>query len=228
MKPWNPPLASKVSLANCYTSQYAICKQNYPHMKTCDEKQKSLWFKSIICILLISFSSSLIQFSDFTYWTFSKTVMAKLRHSRVGLPNPLLLSTSGRLIILTLFVTFTILILILLAVNYVNNSISRNDLRFIFNSITTTHFPFFISNSYIICSIICRSKDGAGERWVETISWEPRAFLNHHFLVSTFCFIFDKKECWAIVERWWKICVHFSNAKAYLIDLNRQKRNVNI
>ncbi|KAI5418764.1 probable prolyl 4-hydroxylase 10 isoform X2 [Lathyrus oleraceus] len=85
--------------------------------------------------------------------------MAKLRHSRVGLPTPLL-PTSGRLIILTLFVTFTILILILLAVNYVNNSISRNALR---------------------------SKDGAGERWVETISWEPRAFLYHHFLTKEEC-----------------------------------------
>ncbi|KAL5063629.1 hypothetical protein RYX36_025366 [Vicia faba] len=84
--------------------------------------------------------------------------MVKLRHSRAGLPKPLL-STSGRLIILTLFVTFTVLILILLAFNYLN-SISHNTPR---------------------------SKDGAGERRVETISWEPRAFLYHHFLTNEEC-----------------------------------------
>ena len=34
----------------------------------------------------------------------------------------------------------------------------------------------------------CRSGDdeGKAEQWVEAISWEPRAFIYHNFLVSFF------------------------------------------
>ena len=28
--------------------------------------------------------------------------------------------------------------------------------------------------------------EGNGERWLEVISWEPRAFLYHNFLVNLF------------------------------------------
>lgn len=39
---------------------------------------------------------------------------------------------------------------------------------------------------------LCRSEgdEGRAEQWVEVISWEPRAFVYHNFLVSSFFFFF--------------------------------------
>ncbi|KAL5063628.1 hypothetical protein RYX36_025365 [Vicia faba] len=89
--------------------------------------------------------------------------MVKLRHSRDGLRRPSL--TTLQTLILTLAVTFTFFILILLALrfpktNHLNSVSRRNTLR---------------------------SEDGAGEIWVETVSWEPRAFLHHNFLTKEEC-----------------------------------------
>ncbi|XP_058767322.1 probable prolyl 4-hydroxylase 10 isoform X1 [Vicia villosa] len=116
--------------------------------------------------------------------------MVKLRHSRVGLRRPSL--TTLQILILTLAVVFTILILILLTLRIPNsnplNSISHsNTLRFLFNSTTTTLFPFFLFISLSLSYVRCRSEDDARERWVEIISWEPRAFLYHHFLTKNEC-----------------------------------------
>ncbi|XP_058767355.1 probable prolyl 4-hydroxylase 3 [Vicia villosa] len=88
--------------------------------------------------------------------------MVKLRHSRAALRKPSL-STLQTLIFI-LFVIFTIFILILLTpripkFNHLN-SISHNTLR---------------------------SEDDDNKSWVEIISWEPRAFLYHHFLAKDEC-----------------------------------------
>ncbi|AET03705.1 putative procollagen-proline dioxygenase [Medicago truncatula] len=88
--------------------------------------------------------------------------MVKFRHSRLGPRKPSL--TASQTLIFTLFVTFTLLILILLTLripklNHIN-SISHNALR---------------------------SEDNDNKRWVQIVSWEPRAFLYHNFLT--------KKEC---------------------------------
>lgn len=44
----------------------------------------------------------------------------------------------------------------------------------------------------MLCLIWRKSRseedDGEGDRWVEVISWEPRAFVYHNFLVSLFNF----------------------------------------
>ncbi|KAI5418769.1 probable prolyl 4-hydroxylase 10 [Lathyrus oleraceus] len=89
--------------------------------------------------------------------------MVKLRHSRVGLLRPSL--TTLRTLILTLAVAFTFLILILLTLtipksNHLNSVSHRNTLR---------------------------NQNGKEEVWVETISWEPRAFLHHNFLTKEEC-----------------------------------------
>ncbi|WJX88376.1 procollagen-proline 4-dioxygenase [Trifolium repens] len=86
-------------------------------------------------------------------------VMVKLRHSSVR-PRK-----SSQTLIFTLFVTFTFLILILLTLRIPKpnqvNSISRNDIR---------------------------SDDNIDDkRWVEIISWEPRAFIHHNFLTKEEC-----------------------------------------
>ncbi|CAK8561885.1 unnamed protein product [Lathyrus sativus] len=89
--------------------------------------------------------------------------MVKLRHSRDGLRRPSL--TTLRTLILTLAVAFTFLILILLTLtipkpNHLKSISRRNTLR---------------------------SEYGKRELWVETISWEPRAFLHHNFLTKEEC-----------------------------------------
>ncbi|CAI8608971.1 unnamed protein product [Vicia faba] len=89
--------------------------------------------------------------------------MVKLRHSRDGLRRPSL--TTLQTLILTLAVTFTFFILILLALRFPKT----NHL----NSVSRRNTP--------------RSEDGAGEIWVETVSWEPRAFLHHNFLTKEEC-----------------------------------------
>ncbi|WJX88372.1 procollagen-proline 4-dioxygenase [Trifolium repens] len=91
--------------------------------------------------------------------------MVKFKRSRVG---PLkLLFPSSETLIFTLFVTFTFLIIFLILLS-LRIPIPNN-----FNS---------ISHNTLI-----RSKDGAGERWVEIMSWEPRLFLYHNFLTNEEC-----------------------------------------
>ncbi|CAK8561889.1 unnamed protein product [Lathyrus sativus] len=89
--------------------------------------------------------------------------MVKLRHSRVRLLRPSLITLQRP--ILKLALTFTIIILILLSLRIPNSSHLNS-----------------ISHRNAI-----RSEDSASERWVEIISWEPRAFLYHHFLTKEEC-----------------------------------------
>ncbi|XP_058767337.1 probable prolyl 4-hydroxylase 10 [Vicia villosa] len=89
--------------------------------------------------------------------------MVKLRHSRDGLRRPSLTTLQTRILILAVAFTFFILILLALRFpkfNHLNSISRRNTLR---------------------------SEDGEGELWVETISWEPRAFLHHNFLTKEEC-----------------------------------------
>ncbi|CAL5197445.1 unnamed protein product [Lathyrus oleraceus] len=88
--------------------------------------------------------------------------MAKFRHSRAALRKPSL-STLQTLIFI-LFVTFTIFILILL----------------------TLRIPKF-NHLNAISRYTLRSNDDSNKRWVEIISWEPRAFLYHNFLTKEEC-----------------------------------------
>ncbi|XP_045787209.1 probable prolyl 4-hydroxylase 10 [Trifolium pratense] len=85
--------------------------------------------------------------------------MVKFKHSRIGSRKSSLPTTTT--LIFTLFLTFTFLILLSLRIPKSNhlNSISRNTLR----------------------------SDGERERWVEILSWEPRAFLYHNFLAKEEC-----------------------------------------
>ncbi|KAK2408763.1 putative prolyl 4-hydroxylase [Trifolium repens] len=88
--------------------------------------------------------------------------MVKFKHSRI-VPRKWSLPTA-RTLIFTLFVTFTFLVLNLLSLRIPklnhHNSIFHNGLR---------------------------SENGKGERWVEIISWEPRAILYHNFLTKEEC-----------------------------------------
>jgi prolyl 4-hydroxylase len=110
--------------------------------------------------------------------------MVKFKHSRI-VPRKWSLPTA-RTLIFTLFVTFTFLVLNLLSLRIPklnhHNSIFHNGLRFLFNSSTTHISPSPLS--LITIYVLCRSENGKGERWVEIISWEPRAILYHNFLVS--------------------------------------------
>jgi len=69
-------------------------------------------------------------------------------------------------------------------------SISRNAYMCAFYSFTCLiqlhYFPPLVSLIVLCFSLFCRSQaeDEQGERWVEIVSWEPRAFLYHNFLVS--------------------------------------------
>jgi hypothetical protein len=45
----------------------------------------------------------------------------------------------------------------------------------------------------VICFVLFGRNDadeGRAEQWVEVISWKPRAFVYHNFLVSFFFFFF--------------------------------------
>ncbi|RDX67483.1 putative prolyl 4-hydroxylase 10 [Mucuna pruriens] len=102
--------------------------------------------------------------------------MAKARQSRVG---PRRSSRASWTLTLTLLLTCTFLILILLVLGILSipnaNSSSAlskpNDLNSISRNIHITQ----------------AEQDDPGERWVEIISWEPRAFLYHNFLTKEEC-----------------------------------------
>ncbi|KAG5079104.1 hypothetical protein JHK86_003169 [Glycine max] len=110
--------------------------------------------------------------------------MVKGRQSRLGHRKPS--RGSSWPVMLTLLATCSFLILILLALPILSNSNANSSGRLIIkpndlNSIalnTTTH----ISEA---------EYDQLGERWVEIISWEPRIFLYHNFLVSFNSFSFN-------------------------------------
>ncbi|AET03713.1 putative procollagen-proline dioxygenase [Medicago truncatula] len=87
--------------------------------------------------------------------------MVKFKHSNVGLRKPSLITCWT--LFLTLFVTFTFLILIILTLripklNHLNSITHSNTLR-----------------------------NDDNKRWVQIISWEPRAFLYHNFLTKEEC-----------------------------------------
>ncbi|RHN41923.1 putative procollagen-proline dioxygenase [Medicago truncatula] len=89
--------------------------------------------------------------------------MVKFKHSSVGLRKPSLIICWT--LFLTLFVTFTFLILIILTLripkpNHLNSITHSNTLR---------------------------NEDDDNKRWVQIISWEPRAFLYHNFLTKEEC-----------------------------------------
>ncbi|XP_061352237.1 probable prolyl 4-hydroxylase 10 [Gastrolobium bilobum] len=98
--------------------------------------------------------------------------MMKQRHSRVG---PRKSSSMSWTLILTMLVSFTFLILILLALGILSipSTSSRlpkpNDLTSIARNTLLTH------------------SEGEEEKWVELVSWEPRAFVYHNFLTKEEC-----------------------------------------
>lgn len=128
--------------------------------------------------------------------------MAKPRYSRLQ-PRK---SSSSSTLILTLFLVFTFLVLILLALGilsipsssrtdlpkpndltsiahstiqaYVTSPFSLSVINILFNYLIISHFLYFF---------LCFSSDvddDRGEQWVEVVSWEPRAFVYHNFLVG--------------------------------------------
>ncbi|OIW11060.1 hypothetical protein TanjilG_22867 [Lupinus angustifolius] len=113
--------------------------------------------------------------------------MAKPRYSR--LPQRKSSSSSSSLsnstLILTLLLIFTLLVLILLALGIfsIPSSNSRpnfpkpNDLTSI--SHNTIHSRSDNEKE--------EEAEGKGEKWVELISWEPRAFVYHNFLNNEEC-----------------------------------------
>jgi len=129
-----------------------------------------------------------------------KTVMGKLKHSRVGPRKPSL--PTSRTLIFTLFVTFIFLILFLILLSlripkpkHLNSITHINTLRFFFNSTTNIYIFLFALFSLFMTSLsclfyACRRDDDDNKRWVEIVSWEPRAFLYHNFLVSSFPFFY--------------------------------------
>ncbi|XP_020232882.1 probable prolyl 4-hydroxylase 10 [Cajanus cajan] len=103
--------------------------------------------------------------------------MVKARQSRIGPRKPSSRAASSWTLTLTLLVTCSFLILILLALRIFSipndhSGLSKpNDLN---NIARNTH----ITEGDL--------HDGEG-RWVEIVSWEPRAFLYHHFLTKEEC-----------------------------------------
>ncbi|PQQ13471.1 putative prolyl 4-hydroxylase 10 [Prunus yedoensis var. nudiflora] len=98
----------------------------------------------------------------------------KPRHARLQTRKT---SSSSSTLVLTLLVMFTFAILILLALGILSvpsgssgNSAKANDL-----------------SSIVRKSADRNEEEGAGEQWVEVISWEPRAFVYHNFLTKEEC-----------------------------------------
>ncbi|XP_004512180.1 probable prolyl 4-hydroxylase 10 [Cicer arietinum] len=102
--------------------------------------------------------------------------MAKPRYSRLPYRKP---SSSSYTIIFALFIAFTFLILILLVFGIL--------------SIPTTSSRQNLPKPNDLTSIAHNTVDrideeeGKGERWVEIVSWEPRAFVYHNFLTKEEC-----------------------------------------
>ncbi|XVE87488.1 hypothetical protein DITRI_Ditri18aG0121400 [Diplodiscus trichospermus] len=104
--------------------------------------------------------------------------MAKARHSRLTARK-----SSSLTMFLTMLIMFTFLILILLALGILSIPSGNSG---------NSHKPNDLSS--IMHNVVDRSDDdeGRGERWVEVISWEPRAFIYHNFL--------SKAECEYLIE----------------------------
>ncbi|XP_009363441.1 probable prolyl 4-hydroxylase 10 [Pyrus x bretschneideri] len=98
----------------------------------------------------------------------------KPRHARLPARKT---SSRSTTLVLTSLVMFTFVILILLALGILSvpsgssgSSSKANDL-----------------SSIVRHSVERSEEDGAGEQWVEVISWEPRAFVYHNFLTKAEC-----------------------------------------
>ncbi|EXC35294.1 Prolyl 4-hydroxylase subunit alpha-1 [Morus notabilis] len=101
--------------------------------------------------------------------------MAKIRHSRLQGRK----SSSFSTLTFTMLVMFSFVVLILVALGILSvPSSSGGD---------STHKPNDLSS--IVRKNADRSEgdEGKGERWVEVISWEPRAFIYHNFLTKEEC-----------------------------------------
>ncbi|KAI3912565.1 hypothetical protein MKW92_019845 [Papaver armeniacum] len=111
------------------------------------------------------------------------------RNSRITYINKKSLSLTPILAML-LFLSFLIFILLFLGILSL--------------PITSDGFPkaydltSFVRGGRRSTTEILRSKNDRGEQWMEVISWEPRAFIYHNFLVKIFLSInsfFPIKEC---------------------------------
>ncbi|KAI3875771.1 hypothetical protein MKX03_023694 [Papaver bracteatum] len=106
------------------------------------------------------------------------------RNSRITYMNKKSLSLTPILAML-LFMSFLIFILLFLGILSL--------------PITSDGFPkaydltSFVRGGRRSTVEILRSKNDRGEQWMEVISWEPRAFIYHNFLVKIF--FFSSKEC---------------------------------
>ncbi|KAL5557521.1 hypothetical protein UlMin_039757 [Ulmus minor] len=98
--------------------------------------------------------------------------MAKPRNSRY--PSR---KSSSSTLVFTLLIMFTFVVLILLALGILSVPSSSRDT------------PKAHDLSSIARTSLERSEkdEGNGERWVEVISWEPRAFVYHNFLTDEEC-----------------------------------------
>lgn len=144
--------------------------------------------------------------------------MAKIRHSRLQGRKASSFST----LTFTMLVMFSFVVLILVALGILSvPSSSGGDSTHKPNDLTSIvrknadrlKFRFQLMKTFCIIwlfefgcltlvidnfgFVINRSEgdEGKGERWVEVISWEPRAFIYHNFLVSLFL-----KNCWISIE----------------------------
>jgi len=124
--------------------------------------------------------------------------MAKSRHSRLQ-PRK---SSSSSTLILTLFLVFTFLVLILLALGILSipsssrsdlpkpndlTSIAHNTIQAYVTSPSSLSVINILFNYFLFSIFVCFSSDvddDRGEQWVEVVSWEPRAFVYHNFLVG--------------------------------------------
>ena len=143
------------------------------------------------------------------------TMVAKGRHSRF--PSR---KSSTSTLVFSMLIIFSFLIFILLALGILSipstsqDSPKAHDLSSILHETVDRYacvessFDSHNSVQYY-CDLIrlcliwgkfrSNEDDGGGDRWVEVISWEPRAFVYHNFLVSflfwAFVVICSRKSC---------------------------------
>lgn len=128
--------------------------------------------------------------------------MAKGKYSRAPVRKS---STPSSTLIFALLLFFTFLVLILLALgivsiptsnpssnhqvhdlnSIVHSTVHRFDLEFCVNLMEL----FWGFSNWIFSCRVEVSKE-RGDQWVEFLSWEPRAFVYHNFLVSVWGWLF--------------------------------------
>ncbi|GMN28888.1 hypothetical protein TIFTF001_002204 [Ficus carica] len=101
--------------------------------------------------------------------------MAKIRHSRLQSRK----STSSSTLIFTMLVFFFFVVVTLVTLGILSVPSSSGD----------SSTPKANDLSSIVRNSVDRNHgdEGNGERWVEVISWEPRAFVYHNFLTKEEC-----------------------------------------